>query len=94
MTRILLALPAVLTLAACEPMPPVESPPLPPAEDACGASDLLGLLGQDRSALDGLALPEPVRIYGTGDALTMDFNPNRLNIEIGPEGTILAVTCG
>lgn len=28
----------------------------------------------------------PLRVYATGDALTLDYRPERVNIEIGPDG--------
>jgi hypothetical protein len=86
---------ALLAVAACEPVPPpVETPPLPPGEDACGASALQTLVGQDRGVLAAMTFPEPVRVYAQGDALTMDFNPDRLNIELGEGGAIARVWCG
>ena len=96
MTQILRALPvlALLAVAACEPVPPTESPPLPPAEDACGAAALQTLLGQDESVLASMTFPEPTRVYTQGDPLTMDFSPSRLNIELDAGGTIVRVWCG
>jgi hypothetical protein len=96
MVPILRALPvlAVVALAACEPVAPVQSPPVPPPEDACGALALQGLVGEDAGVLASMTLPAPVRSYTTGDALTMDFNPARLNIESDPGGTIVRVWCG
>ena len=79
-----LALAASLGACAVGPMPP----PPPPAElppgggpvnDECGAVALQGLVGRDRSQAPP---PRPgQRVYAYGDALTMDFNAMRLNIE-------------
>jgi hypothetical protein len=85
---------AILALSACEPVTPVQSPPVPPPEDACGALALQGLVGQDASVLASMTFPAPMRAYTTGDALTMDFNPARLNVESDPGGTIVRVWCG
>lgn len=93
-------LPAFLALAACvatpDPAPPFPgpvSPDLPPA-DACGAPDLQGLVGQNRSVLETMRFAGPVRVIEPGMAVTMDYNPARLNIELNDAGRILRVTCG
>lgn len=36
----------------------------------------------------------PVRVYGTGDALTMDYRPDRLNIELDEDRCIVNVSFG
>jgi hypothetical protein len=85
----------ILSLAACQMAPPVSNPapdrPPPPIAD-CGAGP--DLLGQPESVLAAMTFPMGTRIFRTGDALTMDYSPTRLNIEIGPDGLIVAVTCG
>lgn len=62
--------------------------------DRCGASALQHLVGGRWPA----ALPPlvgPLRVYATGDAVTMDLNPGRLNVETTPRGTrVVAVRCG
>jgi Peptidase inhibitor I78 family len=52
------------------------------------------LVGAPASILDDETFPEGTRIFNTGDPLTRDFRADRLNIEIGPAGFIVAVTCG
>jgi Peptidase inhibitor I78 family len=87
----LLALALVPALAACglDPAPD----PAPPAED-CGLAGALPLIGQPESVLAAMTFPIGTRIFRTGDALTMDYSPTRLNIEIGANGVIATVTCG
>jgi hypothetical protein len=36
----------------------------------------------------------PIRYYGQGDAITMDFSPQRLNVELGNDGRIKLFRCG
>jgi hypothetical protein len=36
----------------------------------------------------------PIRYYTQGDPITMDFNPSRLNVELGEDGRIKVFRCG
>ena len=36
----------------------------------------------------------PIRYYGPDDAITMDFSPGRLNVELGKDGRIKLFRCG
>lgn len=92
MTRLLLVAP-LLTLVACAPMPPADPLPVEPDPDACKASTYQGLVGQRRSVLDTMMLPAGSRVIGPGDAVTMDFRADRLNIEIGESGRIERIGC-
>lgn len=65
-----------------------------PDGDACGASALQGLIGQPRSVLAAMTLPEPTRVIEPGMAVTMDYSPARLNIELDDAGRITRVACG
>jgi hypothetical protein len=87
---------ALVAIAACDMANGPRTGPLAPepAPDACGAVALQTLIGQPESVIFAMSFVEGTRIYRTGDALTMDFSPSRLNIEIGPAGTIVQVTCG
>lgn len=62
--------------------------------DACKASALQHLIGQDSAVLQTMPLEQPLRIIRPGDAVTMDFNPHRLNIDISDTDVIIAVRCG
>ena len=89
MTRFFLTLP-LLALTAC-----VEPAPLPeePDADACKASSYQGLVGQPRTVLDTMLLPAGSRVIGPGDAVTMDYRVERLNVEIGTDNRISKVAC-
>ena len=78
------------------PAPPTPGDPATPAPaDECGAAELKGWIGRERSSLP----PEPAgavwRIYETGQPVTMDYNASRLNIEIDPASQkVVRLTCG
>jgi hypothetical protein len=36
----------------------------------------------------------PIRYYTQGDPITMDFNADRLNVELGADGRIKLFRCG
>lgn len=35
-----------------------------------------------------------LRVYNTGDAVTLDYSEDRLNIEVGPDRRIVRITIG
>lgn len=81
-----------LALVACIEVPmPVD--PLP-MEDACGADELQDLVGRDAAVLQTMRFGQTVRIIRPGMAVTMDYVPQRLNIEIDAREKINRVTCG
>ena len=94
MTRTLLALPALLALAACQPVVLPTEPDGGIGGDTCGAAGLQQFLGQDVSVLAAVLLPNPVRIIRPDEAVTMDFNPARTNIRLDEQDRIVEVTCG
>lgn len=62
--------------------------------ERCGAADLQHLIGGPWP-VDLPPSPGPVRVYATGDMLTMDFNQDRLNIETNAErDSVVDVRCG
>jgi hypothetical protein len=89
------ALIALLALAACVEQGPAEPPaPVDPGPDACGASWLQGFVGKDESILAATTFAVPVRILRPGMAVTMDYSPGRLNVELDARGRIVRVYCG
>lgn len=88
--RHFLALVPLLALAACvQPETPAE----PPAADACGASKYEGLIGQPAAVLDNMTFAAGTRIIQPNSPVTMDFRPDRLNVEISKNGRIDKVSC-
>lgn len=98
----LIALGATLSLSACaaqmdaEPDAPAEPAPSGTADsgEACGADMLQPMIGQPEGEIHEPSLPQPYRIIHPGQAVTMDYNPNRLNIEINDDGRVETVECG
>lgn len=81
----------LIALAGCS----MTEPPLPPQlEDTCGAADFANLIGQDATALEKTLLLGPVRVIRPGDAVTMDFRPDRINFKIAENETIRTIDCG
>lgn len=69
--------------------------PLPnPPEGSCGAEGLQSLVGKSEEVLHAMDFSVDVRIIHPGMAVTMDYNPTRLNIEIDESGKISRVSCG
>lgn len=93
-------LPVVLLLpmlaAGCMPeTPPPPAPEMPPpmAGASCGAGRYAALIGQSGVTIS-IPADAPYRSYKTGDPVTMDFNPKRLNFEHDKTGKLVRVTCG
>lgn len=82
-----------LAIMSCTPIAAPVAPPMAGPDD-CKASELQGLVGQDQGRLAVMKFAGPVRIIQPGMAVTMDFNPARLNIEIDAQGRISRVSCG
>ena len=91
--RYLTGLVVACNLAGCVPTPPPPSFETPPV-DSCGANELQSLVGQPDLVLQTLRFAAPTRIIRPGMAVTMDYAPGRLNIEINSEDRIRAVRCG
>lgn len=92
-------LPVVLLVpmlaAGCVPERPDTEPATPPtlADDSCGAERYLPLIGQSGVTIS-VPANVPYRSYKTGDPVTMDFNPTRLNFEHDKTGKLIRVSCG
>ncbi|MFN3845662.1 MAG: I78 family peptidase inhibitor [Paracoccaceae bacterium] len=88
MRQIASALCVSLLLAACQPTVP-EGPDL----SACGANALQGLVGQPASVLRTMKFGHETRIIRPDMAVTMDYRPDRLNIDIDAKEIITRVHC-
>ena len=77
------------------PPPPAGSPPPQPVADACGAREMQSLVGRPRTEIPVPVRPELQRVACTTCAVTLDFNPNRLNFFFDAQtGRIKEVRCG
>jgi hypothetical protein len=65
-----------------------------PGGDACGASAFAGLVGSSVGDLQAASLPENSRTIFPGMGVTMDFRPDRLNVEVDGNDRIARVYCG
>lgn len=91
-----LALCALIGLAACTPM---AKPGLSAGNGGCGDVRVARLVGQVWT--DSLRAPTlkrsgagTLRVIAPGMVVTMDYRPNRLNIETDEQGRITRITCG
>lgn len=78
---------SLLALAACDGLPGQT------AEDACGAAGYQGLVGQPLAAIT-LPADLDARIIEPDTAVTLDYQPTRLNIYVGEDGLVDRVSCG
>jgi hypothetical protein len=76
----------LLALAACVAAEP--------EENACGAAGMQDLIGKDHSVLAAMTFPAGTRIITPGMAVTEDYSPSRLNIDLDGSGKITGVWCG
>lgn len=84
---------ALAVLAGCGPMAQTSPDTTAPVgQDTCGAEAQQGLIGLDAAAT--LILPEPKRVYRTDEAVTMDYQAERINVLLDNTDTIIAVRCG
>lgn len=76
---------------------PVRAGPVAP--DSCGLALTARFVGaravaQVRSAVGQIARPHPVRWIAPGQAITLDHNPERLNVIVDENGRIAVMRCG
>ena len=80
-------------LAACALPPATTVIVPPPAQTACIADQFQQFVGQKSPAITVPAGTE-IRHYRTGDPVTMDFSPARVNFEYNRIRELVSVTCG
>lgn len=70
------------------------APPMPDA-DACHASQYKHLIGKTEAQLaDVIFKAKRVRVICDKCAVTEDFSPTRLNVQLDAAGKVKALTCG
>jgi hypothetical protein len=60
----------------------------------CDPAAFSFLIGKPVAALDGVLTPEAMRIVEPDSMVTMDHNPERLNVHLDDKGIIREVRCG
>lgn len=86
-----------VALAACSPMP-LAAPgpdPIPPEQDQCRASTYQYLVGRPRAEVPQQPAGATWRVTCSNCAVTMDYNPHRLNMVYDDRSEIIqSVRCG
>lgn len=92
---------AALVLAGCSSTPSAPDTSMPPPVD-CGAAALSGKVGQSvvgstaqdvRVGGEPINVPGSIRVIHPGMAVTQDFRADRLNLEVGENGTLRRAYC-
>jgi hypothetical protein len=94
-----LAATLVLSLAACAPMPPTTGGPLPPATIQCVAEPGAWAIGKAATAevVERIRMDTHsriARVLRPGQAVTMEFSAERVNVNVNDRNAIIGVTCG
>lgn len=76
------------------PMPTEPDGGIGDGADTCGLAEFQDLIGENESVVMATVFVNPTRIIHTGDSVTMDFNPERINFRVSPGGLIEQITCG
>ena len=78
------------------PTPPAGNDPATPVPtDAFGAAERQDWIGRARSDLPSAPAGADWRVSETGQPVTQDLRPNRLNIEIDPDSQkVVGLSCG
>jgi hypothetical protein len=84
------------TVTQAPPLAAIPNEPVKIASISDADSCLLpaGLVGKNKSVLQTMKFVGPVRILRIDSPMTMDFNPERLNIIYDEKDVILDVKCG
>ncbi len=83
---------ALLGVAGCQGGTAIDS--AKPDEDTCGAAALQRYIGQPATVDDFAMAGRPVRVIPDMGAVTTDYVPNRLNVELDKTGLIKRIYCG
>lgn len=87
----------LMALGACAEMK-AEMAKDAPADAAdgrtCGADERQGWVGQSVASLNDVDLPEGTRVLFPTTPATMDYRPERLNVEVNKADAIARVYCG
>lgn len=88
---------ALLLLAACQ-QEPVESTGAAANAGPCDAAKVQDLIGRPVDQVQADAQrrsgARSVRVYRSNSPVTMDYRPDRLNVETDEKGAIVKLSCG
>lgn len=84
----------VLLLVACKTVPLTPEQEAVLQSEECGAPTFQYLVGTPADNLNTEMLPPYSRVIYPFSAVTMDFNPMRLNVYVNEEGFITRLACG
>lgn len=84
---------AMLILSACQSENDESSMVDTTPKGRCGAAALTHLIGQPVSAFETLDHKGPVRVIRPGQAVTMDYRLDRLNVVLDEQDVITGVNC-
>jgi len=76
-------------LAACAPSVPTRDDFTP----SCGAEGYVKYIGGSADVLQSIDLPRSARILRPNQAISLDFSPDRLTIDIDELNRVSSVTC-
>lgn len=93
MKALMIAAIAPIALMACQTGTPPPSTP-ERAPDTCGAAGYDHLIGTQHDARDFAAPGRVLRIIPPNSAVTMDYNTERLNVDIDDRGRVTRIWCG
>ena len=95
-TRNLAALLVLPLMMACAPGGASDQDNLPAidtGDDSCGAADYQQFVGQ-KSPQISVPADTAIRHYRSGDPVTLDMRPDRINFEYDRNGVLVKVSCG
>ena len=52
------------------------------------------VVGKPVAEVDTAKLPKPLRVYSVGSRVAADHRPERLNIVVGVDGSVVGLRCG
>ncbi|MGP1353844.1 MAG: I78 family peptidase inhibitor [Parasphingopyxis sp.] len=78
-------------IAACQAIPPSDNPRLDAV--SCPADGYQSLVGAQLAAVT-LPAGLVMRVINPGDAVTQDYRPDRMNVDLDERGVITRVYCG
>ncbi|HLT99910.1 MAG TPA: I78 family peptidase inhibitor [Burkholderiaceae bacterium] len=89
MRALLISVPVVAVLAACQSSVPFEA-----VSDQCGSLGYLSKVGLKLEEAQESSFPAETRFIRPGTPTTKDYRAERLNVHINKQGRIEKIDCG